>query len=148
MTTDRQVGFLTKEVLIVVSLALLIDWYGFFRQRGYAKQLPCPFRITRRDDGCVQVVEPLLVEELMNRKRCSVSDAHHRGHGVGSHAKVRLLAKEFHGVHFRLQRVIICRGVTQNRQICDMQLHGLAGAHAFNQLAINTKASTCCDALK
>lgn len=60
------------------------------------EHLPSALTVGRRDDGCVYVEEPAVLEELVRGEGETVANAGEGGDGVRADAEVNLLSEELH----------------------------------------------------
>ncbi len=105
LARDRQEGFFTKEVFIVVHFAFWRARQVFEIQRRDAEHFTCTFCIRRSDQRSRNPEVTLLIEETMQRLRQRMTHARHRTNQVGTRTQVRDFTQVLNAVTFCRHRV-------------------------------------------
>ena len=125
---DREVGRAAKEVGFPVYVAFLCAGQIIEVKGGYAEHFTGPFCIASRDDGRVEIVEPIVVVELVDGERHCMANPEHGAKGIGAHAEVRFGAQELHRLPFGLQGIFVEVVFPQDFQVLGDEFDGLSAA--------------------
>ena len=126
---------LAEEVLGVVNVALLVAGKVGEGQRRNLEHSSGALAVAGGDEGCVEIEESALVEELMDGESQCRAYSQHGAEGGGAGAQVGFLAEKFHGVALLLQGVCLGVGGAVDFEGVGLHLAALAFALALDQAA-------------
>jgi hypothetical protein len=115
---NGQVGGLAEEVAAKIDLAVFILWHIVQRQGRYLKHLPRAFAVRARDQRCMDIDEPALLEELVNSRGNNRAYAERRLKGVRPRAEVLNGAQVFERMALFLQRIIAGASAFEHDFVC------------------------------
>ena len=96
----------------------------------------------------MEIVEPVLMEILVNGDCHVVTDAEDTAEEVGTRTEVSLLAKELHRVTFLLEWILVGIAVTEHLDGRCLNLARLVTTLACNELTSDLEAGTGLNALE
>ena len=147
LTGYRQAGLLAEEVIVIDNRAILILLQVIEVLGGYLEHLSGAFTVGCRDDGGMEIVEALLMEEGVDGDGHVVTDAEDGSEGVGAGTQVGNLAQELHGVALLLQGIGVVTAAKHLDFAC-LNLGLLTGTYRFGQFTVHTEASAGGDFLE
>src|SRR5690606_4450376 len=86
-------------------------------------------------NGRVDIIEPAIVEELVDGKGHRMADAHYRTEGIGARAKVRDLPEKFERMFLGLQGKFFGVAVAKDLQCAYLQFNRLALGRRRDEVA-------------
>ena len=130
-----QVHGLAEEI----HLAVLCSGDVVQVQGGHSEHLACALSVGTGDDGCVNVYEASLLEELMDGVGHHGAHSEHSAEHVCSGPQIGDLSQVFHGVSLGLQR-IVGSGSPFHHHFSGLDLEGLLSLRRKGQDASDGKA--------
>ena len=148
LTADGQVGVAAEEVLRPVHLSFRSAGRIAHVEGSHLEHSACTLSVRCCDEGCVKVVETLVVEVFVNGVCHGVADSQHGSEGVGAWTQMCDLAQELHAVTFFLERVFlgVCGAVDLDGGCLD--LHLLTAADGFDEFSCYCDACSRSDVLE
>ena len=145
LSADGEVRLLPEEVAVVLDLSRLR--HAIEVEGRHLEHLACPLRVAGGDERGVEVVEPMVVEELMYGDGHVVTDAEDGAEGVRAEAHVRILP------HVLKRLSLLLHGEVGRTESVDLDvrglyLRGLSLALALDECACGTDAGAGGDALE
>ena len=140
-----EVRLLAEEILIILYLAALC--YTVKVERGDLEHLACTLSITGRDQRCVEIVEAMLMEILVDGDGHIMTDTEDGTESVGAQTHVRVLAHVLKGLALLLHR-IIGRAETVDLNLLSLNLNGLTFTLALHERSRSTDTCARGDALQ
>ena len=135
-------GHLAEEVVGIDDAAVLILFQVVQVLRGHLEHLTGALTVAGRDDGGMEIEEPLLMEVGMDGHSHIVAYTHHGTEGVGAQAQVCILAHVLKRLSLLLHGVVIAAGAVEF-YLPTLYLRGLTGCGALHQHTVHTEARTC-----
>ena len=135
---NGQVDRTLEEVLRVVNAALLVAGDVVEVERCDLEHLTGALAVRACENRRMYVGKAVLVEELVQGKRCLTAHAERRIEGVGAGAQVGHRAQIVHAHLLFLQRIIAAAG-TQHGDVVGVDLKGLLGVRGQHQRAGDLK---------
>src|SRR5690606_5738474 len=105
-----------EKIFFIINSAIFSTRKFVQIQSGYSEHFTCTFCITSCNDGCMYVIETILIEIMVYGISHCMTYAKYSSKSVCTWPQVCNFAKEFHGVTFLLQWITfgICRSIYLN----------------------------------
>ena len=130
---------LAEEVVVVDNLSLLVLLQVVEVLGRDLEHVAGTLAVRGRDERRIEVEEAVLVEIGVDGHGHVVADAHDGTERVGAQAHVGVLAHVLEGLALLLHGIVGTAGA-QHLNLCGLNLHGLAAAHALHEVALHAEA--------